>query len=101
MLPHLMLAVAIGPVRAAPLPPIRLGVLHFGTVSWEIDVIRHHGLDEAANITIEPLALVSLQSGQVDMIVIDWLWVARQRGTGADWTFAPFSNAVGALVAPE
>ncbi len=34
------------------------------------------------------------------MIVIDWLWVVRQRGAGADWTFVPFSNAVGALIAP-
>jgi NitT/TauT family transport system substrate-binding protein len=34
------------------------------------------------------------------MIVVDWLWVARQRGAGADWTFVPFSNAVGALIAP-
>jgi NitT/TauT family transport system substrate-binding protein len=34
------------------------------------------------------------------MIVVDSLWVARQRGTEADWTFVPFSNAVGALIAP-
>jgi NitT/TauT family transport system substrate-binding protein len=107
VLPQLMLAAVTVPARAAPMPPIRLGVLHFGTVSWEVDVIRHHRLDETANITIEPLVLaapqaaqVSLESGQADMIVVDWLWVARQRGTGADWTFAPFSNAVGALVAP-
>ena len=30
------------------------------------------------------------------MFVLDWLWV----GTGADWTFFPFSNTVGALIAP-
>jgi NitT/TauT family transport system substrate-binding protein len=93
--------------RAAPAPPIRIGVLRFGTVSWEIDVIRHHALDTAAHIAIEPVELaaaqaaqVALQAGQVDMIVVDWLWVARQRGTGADWTLVPFSNAVGALIAP-
>jgi len=92
---------------AATTPPIRVGVLRFGTVSWEIDVIRHHGLDAAQNIAIEPVELaaaqaaqVALQSGQVDMIVVDWLWVARQRGAGADWTSVPFSNAVGALIAP-
>ena len=78
-----------------------------GPVSWEIDVIRHHALDAAAHIAVEPMELataqaaqVALQAGQVDMIVVDWLWVARQRGTGADWTFVPFSNAVGALIAP-
>jgi NitT/TauT family transport system substrate-binding protein len=95
------------PARGAPIPPIRVGTLRYGTVSWETDVIRHHGLDTAANIEIRPIefataqaAQVALQAGQVDMIVIDWLWVARQRGSGADWTFVPFSNAVGALVAP-
>jgi len=84
------------PLRAAPMPPIRVGVLRFGTVSWEIDVIRHHGFDAAANIALEPMDLataqaaqVALQSGQVDMIVVDWLWVARQRGAGADWTLVP------------
>jgi NitT/TauT family transport system substrate-binding protein len=108
LLPGLMISVIAAPLRAAPLSPIRLGVLRFGTVSWELDVIRYHGLDTAAQIAIEPVVLaapqaaqVSLQSGQVDLIVIDWLWVARQRGGGADWTFAPFSNAVGALIAAD
>ncbi len=89
------------------MPTIRVGVLRFGTVSWEIDVIRHHGLDAVENIALESMELataqatqVALQSGQVDMIVVDWLWVARQRGAGADWTLIPFSNAVGALIAP-
>jgi NitT/TauT family transport system substrate-binding protein len=42
---------------------------------------------------------VALQAGHVDMIVVDWLWVARQRAAGDDWSFVPFSNAVGALIA--
>lgn len=99
-------AVAL-PANAAPAPSVRIGVLRYGTVSWEVDVIRHHALDAGAHIEVVPVALaaaqaaqVALQAGQVDMIVIDWLWVARQRGTGADWTFVPFSNAVGALIAP-
>jgi NitT/TauT family transport system substrate-binding protein len=101
------LSAATTPLRAASMPGIRVGVQRFGTVSWEIDVVRRHGLDAAAQIAIEPMELataqatqVALQSGQVDMIVVDWLWVARQRGAGADWTFVPFSNAVGALIAP-
>jgi NitT/TauT family transport system substrate-binding protein len=95
------------PLHAAMLPSLRIGVLRYGTVSWEIDVMRHHALDAAAHITVAPMELataqaaqIALQAGQVDMIVVDWLWVARQRGTGADWTFVPFSNAVGALIAP-
>jgi NitT/TauT family transport system substrate-binding protein len=101
------LSAAATPLRGEPIPPIRVGTLRFGTMSWEIDVIRHHALDAAAHIAVEPRELataqaaqVALQSGQVDMIVVDWLWVARQRGAGADWTFVPFSNAVGALIAP-
>lgn len=92
---------------AAAFPSVRIGVLRYGTASWEIDVVRHHALDTAAHITVVPMVLataqaaqIAMQAGQVDMIVIDWLWVARQRGAGADWTFVPFSNAVGALIAP-
>ncbi len=102
------IAVAAGPLFAASLPAIRVGVLRFGTVSWEIDVIRHHGLDVAAGITVEPVefaaaqaAQVALQAGEVDAIVVDWLWVARQRASGADWTSVPFSDAVGALIVPQ
>jgi len=94
------------PPPARAVNAIRVGVLRFGTVSWEIDVIRHHALDAAAGISVEPIELaaaqaaqVALQAGRVDMIVVDWLWVARQRGAGADWSFVPFSNAVGALIA--
>ena len=101
------LAAAALPLDAAPQPAIRVGVLRYGTVSWEVDVIRHHALDAAAQFAVVPVELaaaqaaqVALQAGHVDMIVIDWLWVARQRGAGADWTFVPFSNAVGALIAP-
>jgi NitT/TauT family transport system substrate-binding protein len=92
---------------ASATSPARVGVLRYGTVSWEVDVIRHHGLDAAAKVAIVPAEFatpqatqVALQAGQVDLIVVDWLWVARQRGIGADWTFVPFSNAVGALIAP-
>jgi NitT/TauT family transport system substrate-binding protein len=100
-------AAAASPLRAASASTVRVGVLRFGTVSWEIDVIRHHHLDSAAGIAVEPVDLAAaqaaqaaLQAGKVDMIVVDWLWVARQRATGADWTLVPFSDAVGALITP-
>jgi NitT/TauT family transport system substrate-binding protein len=85
---------------------LRVGVLKFGTVSWELDVIRQHGLDAAEGFSIEPVelastlaTLVALQAGSVDTVVSDWFWVSRQRAAGADWSFFPFSTAVGALVA--
>ena len=92
--------------RAAPAATIRLGVLKFGTVSWEIDTLRRHALDVKAGIAVQAVELasnqatqVALQAGSIDMMVTDWLWVTRQRASGADWTYVPFSNAVGAIVA--
>ncbi|MEA1648807.1 ABC transporter substrate-binding protein [Nitrospirillum sp. BR 11164] len=93
--------------RAAGAPALRVGILRYGTVSWELDVIRRHGLDAAHGLTIVPQEFatgqatqVALQAGQVDTIAVDWLWVARQRASGGDWTFIPFSNSAGALMAP-
>lgn len=93
--------------RAADRLAVTIGVLKFGTVSWELDVIRHHRLDEAAGFELKLMELASgqaaqiaLQGGAVDMIASDWLWVARQRAAGADLTFIPHSAAVGALMVP-
>ncbi|QCO14649.1 ABC transporter substrate-binding protein [Azospirillum brasilense] len=93
--------------RATERPTVTIGVLKFGTVSWELDVIRHHRLDEAAGFELKLMELASgqaaqiaLQGGAVDMIASDWLWVARQRAAGADLTFIPHSAAVGALMVP-
>jgi NitT/TauT family transport system substrate-binding protein len=89
-------------------PEIRVGSLRYGTLSWELDVVAHYGLKEKYGVRIEtlelagaPAAQLALQAGRVDMIVSDWLWVSRQRGTGADLTFVPFSSAIGSLVVPE
>lgn len=92
---------------AAERPTVTVAVLKFGTVSWELDVIKHHRLDEAAGIQVKLVELASsqatqiaLQSGSVDLIASDWMWVVRQRGAGTDLTFIPHSAAVGALVVP-
>ncbi len=89
-------------------PPIRIGTLRFGSVAWELDVMRTHGLDTAAGIVVEPVEFaaaqatqVALQAGRVDMVVQDWLWVSRQRASGADWTLSPTSGALGAIMTPQ
>src|SRR5215831_9651811 len=81
------IAHAIPPAGASERPVVRVGVLKFGTVSWELDVMRRHGFDQAQGIDVEPLELagkdsaaVALQGGAVDVILTDWLWVARRRG---------------------
>lgn len=102
----LVVAAAAAPAAARADSRLRIGVLKFGTVSWVLDVIEHHELDETFGLDIETLqlatnqaTLVALQAKRVDCVVSDWLWVSRQRAAGADWTFFPFSSAVGALVA--
>src|SRR5262245_37681902 len=86
---------------------VKIGVLKFGTVGWELDVIKQHGLDKAAGIDLSIVELannqatvVALQAGEVDVIVTDWLWVTRQRAEGTRFTFVPYSTSVGSLVVP-
>lgn len=106
----LVLFGALGAASAAAEPAtLRVGVLKFGTVSWELDVIRAHGLDARHGIALEVVELankdataIALQGGAVDLIVTDWLWVSRQRASGADFSFVAYSEAAGALmVRPE
>jgi NitT/TauT family transport system substrate-binding protein len=90
---------------AEPLPLLRIGVLKFGTVNWELDVIRRHGLERRNRFSLETTELagkegaaVALQGGAVDVIFTDWLWVAKSRALGSDFTFAPHSHATGGLM---
>ncbi len=88
---------------------LRLGVLKFGTVNWELSVIKQLKLDEQFGFSLEVVPLagknathVAIQGGAVDMIVSDWIWVSRLRSSGKDYTFAPYSTAAGSvMVHPE
>lgn len=103
------LALALGTVAAlAETPVLRAAVLKFGTVNWELDVITHNGLDRANGFALEvqgvaggSAAQVAFQGGETDVIVSDWLWVARQRAAGKDFVFIPYSRAVGGVLVPE
>lgn len=84
---------------------VRVGVLKFGTANWEMAVLQSHHLAKKQGLHLElvPLASknalgVALRGGRVDMIVSDWLWVARQDAEGADYQFFPYSLAVGAVM---
>ena len=87
---------------------VRVGVLKFGTVSWELDTLKQHKFDTANGIDVEVIDFagedatnVAMLAGELDMIVSDWLWVSRQRSEGADLTLAPYSTAVGAIMVKE
>ncbi|MCR6498308.1 ABC transporter substrate-binding protein [Shinella sp. CPCC 101442] len=91
----------------AETPVVRAALQLSGTVNWEADTIRHHGFDKANGFSLAvsdvagaPAAQIALVAGEVDMIVSDWLWVARQRAAGRDLVFIPYSRAVGGLMVP-
>ncbi len=90
---------------AADATPVKVGVLKFGTVNWELKSMKHSGFDKANGIDVEivPYAggdatKIALQGGAVDVIVSDWLWVSRQRASGQKLTFVPYSSSVGAIM---
>jgi NitT/TauT family transport system substrate-binding protein len=84
---------------------LKVGVLKFGTVNWELDVIKHYKLDEREGFTLDVQAFggndaadVALMGGAVDSIVEDWLWVSRQRADGVPVTWIPYSSNIGAVM---
>jgi NitT/TauT family transport system substrate-binding protein len=86
---------------------IRLAVQRTGTLAWELDVVRTHGLDRKFNLAIETLELASTEAGKIalkggsaDLMLSDWLWVARERSLGDDLVFYPSSNTLGAVMVP-
>lgn len=94
------------PARSAERPTIRLGLVQFGSVQWIADVIRRHGLDAAHEFTLAPVPLagtdagrVAIIGGQADIVVLDWPFVAVQRGMGTRLCFAPLSSSSGGIVA--
>jgi NitT/TauT family transport system substrate-binding protein len=91
----------------AETPIVRAALQLSGTVNWEADTIRHYGLDrmngfvlEVSDVAGAPAAQIALVAGDVDMIVSDWFWVARERAAGRDLVFIPYSRAVGGLMVP-
>jgi len=102
----IVLAYCATNLYADTLPVVRVAVLQFGTVNWELDVIRHHEYDREYGFTLEVVPLssknavnVALQGGAADVIVNDWIWVSRQRDQNKFYTFVPYSLAVGELIA--
>ncbi|MBR0754783.1 ABC transporter substrate-binding protein [Bradyrhizobium jicamae] len=86
---------------------IRIASQKTGTLAWELAVIRAHGLDKKANLTVDVVELASpeagkiaLRAGNADIMVSDWPFVARERTLGAKLQFYPYSSALGAVMVP-
>ena len=87
-------------------PIVKVGVLKWGTVNWELQTLLKEKLDDKNKYKLEVVGLanknataIALQGGEVDVIVSDYIWVNRQRAEGANFTFVPHSLTVGGLIA--
>lgn len=104
-LPAMIAAWASAAAAQSPLPVLKIAVLKFGTVNWELDTIVYHRLDakhgfrlQVDGVAGEAAAKIAFQGGAADAIVSDWIWVARQRAAGKDFVFIPYSKSVGGLL---
>ncbi len=106
----LLLLTATLPLYVAAEPAVgkvRIGVLAFGTVNWELEAISNEGLDKKYGLELEVQKLASpdagkigLQGDSLNIIATDWIWVASQNQKGAEYRFIPYSTQAGALMAP-
>jgi NitT/TauT family transport system substrate-binding protein len=103
----LFASVAIVASSAMAADHIRLVAQRTGSLAWELDVIKAHGLDRKANLDIETLELASTEAGKIalkggsaDIIVSDWTWVARERALGDGLVYYPYLSTLGAVMVP-
>jgi NitT/TauT family transport system substrate-binding protein len=106
---HIVLIVTVAFVvqQARAADDIRIAAQKTGTLAWELEVIRDHGIDRQHNLAIETTELASTEAGQIalkggsaDLILSDWLWVSRERALGDDIVFYPYSTTLGAVMVP-
>jgi NitT/TauT family transport system substrate-binding protein len=100
-----ILAVATTGVQAAD--RIRIATQKTGTLSWELEIVRAAGLDKKADLDLQVTELASTEAGKIalrggsaDIVLSDWLWVARERSLGDALTFHPYSSTLGAVMVP-
>jgi NitT/TauT family transport system substrate-binding protein len=99
----LCLLYGVAPAHAAE--TLRIGLQTTGTFAWQLDVIRRHGLASGAGLDLKinefaspDAGKLALNSGSVDLAVVDWLWVAHARALGAKLQFYPYSSSVGSIM---
>lgn len=72
---------------AQDLPTVKVGVLSYGTINWEIDTLKFHEIDKKYGINVETVKLttknaaaIAIQGRAVDVILTDLFWVIKQSG---------------------
>ena len=103
----LLLAGATAATAEDAVPRLTVAVQTSGTVNWEIQTILNHGLDRkngfelaVMDVAGSPAGQVAFLGGEADVVVSDWIWVARQRAEGQDLAIIPYSKAVGGMMVP-
>ena len=94
-----------GFISAVDAKTLKVGSLQYGSVNWELKLIKELELDKQNGFDLQIVELasknaaaVALQGGAVDVIVTDWFWVSRQRSEGRMFAFVPHSMAAGGLI---
>lgn len=100
-------ALALAPTGASAGQQVRVGVLKFGTVNWELDAVVRNGYDRKHGLSLKIVPFANKQANaiaffndSVDLHVTDWLWVSRARADGKDIRFMPYSKSLGAVMVP-
>jgi NitT/TauT family transport system substrate-binding protein len=103
----LTIASAVAASSAQAADRIRIAVQKTGTLAWELEIIKAHGLDKKAGLDLQTTELASTEAGKIalrggsaDIILSDWLWVARERALGDGLAFYPYSSTLGAVMVP-
>ena len=73
------------------------------SLTWRGNVLHDAAtfLGNSPELASTEAGKIALQGGAADIIVSDWLWVARERALGDKLLFAPYSSAPGAVMAPK
>ena len=63
--------IGLAAIARAELPVLRVAALEGGTVTWELDTIRHYGLDRAEGFVLEILSNAKpVPEGVLDQVFI-------------------------------
>src|SRR5260370_15098297 len=100
-------ALAVAATSAMAADRIRLAVQKTGTLAWELDVIKTHGLDRKLDLQIDTVELASteagkiaLKSGSAALILADCVGGPRARTPAASLVFYPPPSALGPAKQP-
>ncbi len=87
---------------------VKVGMLKFGTARWEMAVLKAKKFDKKNGIDLKlkevagkKASHTALMSGEADVVLSDFLWVAALRSKGEKFTIVPHSYAVGGLIVPS